>query len=121
MNKADTKDNLRWYKIEEKLPGGEFVMQVQVAGKKLCLLRHEGELHLVQNYCPHAGAVLSGGWCKNKMIICPVHRYAYNLDNGRGAEGQGDYIELYAVREEAEGVYAGFKQSLFSRLFGGRS
>jgi nitrite reductase/ring-hydroxylating ferredoxin subunit len=110
--------NLRWYKIEQDIPDGDFVMQVRVAGKKLCLLRWEQELHLVQDSCPHAGGTLSGGWCKNGMLICPLHRYGYSLENGRGAEGQGDYIEVYAVREEPDGLYAGFKQGLFSRMFG---
>lgn len=110
--------NLRCYKIEEDIPDGDFVMQVKVAGKKLCLIRNEAEVHLVQNSCPHAGGILSGGWCKNGMVICPLHRYAYSLENGRGAEGQGDYIEVYPVRVEGDGLYAGFRQNLFSRFFG---
>ncbi len=112
-------DNLRWHKIEEDIPEGDFIKQVHVAGKKLCLLRNEGKVHLVQNTCPHAGGILSGGWCQQNEIVCPIHRYSYNLDNGRGAEGQGDYINIYPVREEADGLYAGFKQSLFKRFFGG--
>jgi nitrite reductase/ring-hydroxylating ferredoxin subunit len=110
--------NLRWYKIEEQIPEGDFIRQVVVAGKKLCLLRNEGQLYLVQNTCPHAGGILSGGWCQNGSIICPIHRYAYSLDNGRGAEGQGDYINIYPLQEEQDGLYAGFPQSLWSRFFG---
>lgn len=109
--------NLRWYKIEEEIPAGDFIRQVTVAGKKLCLLRHDNQLHLIQNSCPHAGGILSGGWCERGMIICPIHRYAYDLENGRGAKGQGDYIDIYPVREDADGCYAGMKQNLFSRFF----
>ncbi len=110
--------NLRWYKIDEKIPEGDFIRQITLAGKKLCLLRTENKIHLVQNSCPHAGGLLSTGWCENSQLICPIHRYAYNLENGRGAEGQGDYIHIYPLREEADGLYAGFRQSLFGRLFG---
>lgn len=110
--------NLRWYKIEEKIPEGDFIRQIDLAGKKLCLLRNEGKVHLVQNTCPHAGGILSGGWCEHGKLICPIHRYGYDLENGRGAEGQGDYIDIYPLREEADGLYAGFRQSLFSRFFG---
>lgn len=110
--------NLRWYKIERDIPEGDFVMQVHVAGKKLCLLRHEQNLHLVQDTCPHAGGTLSGGWCKNGKLICPLHRYAYDLETGRGAEGQGDYINTYPLRVDNDGLFAGFSQSLFSRFFG---
>ena len=110
--------DLRWYKIEEEIPAGDFIRQISVAGKKLRLLRHQNEIHLVQNSCPHAGGILSGGWCEHGKLIRPIHRYAYDLSTGRGAEGQGDYIDLYPVKEEPDGLYAGFKQSLFSRFFG---
>ena len=110
--------DLRWYKIEEEIPVADFVMQIALAGKQLCLIRHQDKLYLVQNTCPHAGGTLSGGWCKNGSLICPLHRYAYNLENGRGAEGQGDYINIYPLRQQADGWYAGFRQSLFSRFFG---
>ena len=110
--------DLRWYKIEEPIPDGDFVQQVIVAGKKLCLVRHRGQFHLLQNSCPHAGAILSGGWCENGLLICPIHRYGYQLDNGRGAQGQGDYIDVYPVKQEPDGLYAGIKQGLFKRFFG---
>lgn len=109
--------NLRWHRIEEGVPEGDFIRQIHVAGKKLCLLRNGGKLYLVQNSCPHAGGILSGGWCEKEMLICPIHRYAYSLENGRGAEGQGDYIDIYPLEARPDGLYAGFQESLFSRFF----
>lgn len=109
--------DFRWYKIEDEIPEEDFIRQILVAGKKLCLVRNQGKLHLLQNSCPHAGGILSGGWCSKGKIICPVHRYEYDLENGRGAEGQGDYIDLYPLKQE-EGIwYAGFRQNLFQRFF----
>lgn len=110
--------DLRWHKIVEPIPEGDFVMQVIVAGKKLCLVRSAGKLYLFQNNCPHAGALLSGGWCEKGMLICPVHRYSYDLENGRGTPGQGDYIDIYPLKEDKDGIFAGIKQGLFRRFFG---
>ena len=110
--------DLHWYKIQESVPEGDFVKQVIVAGKKLCLVRHQQEIHLLQNNCPHAGAILSSGWCEKGLLICPVHRYGYHLENGRGAQGQGDYIEVYPLKQEPDGLYAGIKQGFFKRFFG---
>lgn len=110
--------DLRWYKIVESIPEGDFIKQVVVDGKKLCLVRHQDKFHLLQNSCPHAGAILSGGWCERGLLICPIHRYGYDLENGRGAQGQGDYIEVYPLKEEHDGLYAGVKQGLFRRFFG---
>ncbi|WP_442592155.1 Rieske (2Fe-2S) protein [Pedobacter sp. AW31-3R] len=118
MNNGDNNGRFHWHKIDGEIPEGDFIRQVTVAGKKLCLLRHAQKLHLVQNSCPHAGGTLSGGWCERGMLICPIHRYSYHLENGRGAEGQGDYINTYPLQERPDGLYAGFRQTLFSRFFG---
>ncbi|TDQ11952.1 Rieske (2Fe-2S) protein [Pedobacter metabolipauper] len=108
---------MNWVKIEEKIPDHDFVLQVTVRGKKLCLVKNEGEFYLVQNSCPHAGGTLSGGWCKNGHLICPVHRWEYSLKTGRGAEGQGDYIDRYPVEIRPDGIYAGFKESWLKKLW----
>lgn len=109
---------MKWYKIEEPLPDEEFVMPVKVDGKKLCLVRHAEQLYAVQNTCPHAGGILSGGWCKNGYLICPIHRWEYSLTNGRGATGQGDYINTYPVEARADGIYIGLKESFWKKFFG---
>ncbi|MNY44660.1 Assimilatory nitrite reductase [NAD(P)H] small subunit [compost metagenome] len=112
-------NNLKWHKIDAEVAEQDFVQQIRVDGKKLCLVKHHGDFFVVQNYCPHAGGVLSGGWCKNGHLICPVHRWEYNLHTGRGAEGQGDYIDTYPVEVRADGLYVGFKESWLKRFFGG--
>lgn len=106
-----------WVKIEMVIPAEDFVEQIKVDGKKLCLIRHQQKMYVVQNTCPHAGGILSGGWCKEGNIVCPIHRWQYNLTTGRGAEGQGDYINVYPVEERTDGVYVGFKESLWKRFF----
>jgi len=111
-------NKLKWHKIDTEISEEEFVKQIMVGGKKLCLVKHQGEFFVVQNYCPHAGGVLSGGWCKNGNLICPIHRWEYNLTTGRGAEGQGDYINKYPVELRSDGIYVGFKESWISKLFG---
>ena len=111
-------NKFKWHKIEVEPQGKDFVRQIQVEGKKLCLVKHQDEYFVVQNYCPHAGGVLSGGWCKNGYLICPIHRWEYNLHTGRGAEGQGDYINTYPVEIRDDGIYVGIKESWISRLFG---
>lgn len=109
---------MKWYKIEAELPEDDFVQQIKVEGKKLCLVQHEKKIFVVQNTCPHAGGILSGGWCKNGHLICPIHRWEYNLQTGRGAEGQGDYINTYPTEVRADGIYVGLKESWVKRLFG---
>ena len=108
---------MKWHKLDMEIPEEDFVTLIKLEGKKICLVKHENNLYAVQNTCPHAGGILSGGWCKNGHIICPIHRYEYSLQTGRGAAGQGDYMDIYPVEERTDGVYIGLKESFWKRLF----
>lgn len=108
---------MRWEKIDIPFPEGDFVDQVQVGGKKICLVREKGKFYAFQNTCPHAGGILAGGWCEHGNLICPIHRYTYSLETGMGAPGQGDYIRSYPLLMQSDGLYIGFKDGLWKRFF----
>lgn len=108
---------MEWFKVDFELPDHDFVEQVKVNGKKLCLIKYEQKIYVIQNTCPHAGGILSGGWCKEGNIVCPIHRYAYSLTTGRGAPGQGDYINIYPTEQREDGLYVGLKESWWKRIF----
>lgn len=110
---------MKWVKVEEELPVHDFVQPIKVDGKKLCLVKAEGVYYAVQNTCPHAGGILSGGWCKNGHLVCPIHRWEYDLSSGRGAKGQGDYIDTYPIEMRDDGIYIGLKESIWKRIFNG--
>ncbi len=108
---------LKWHKIVDEVPESDFVKQIIVDNKKLCMVRNNGELYIVENTCPHAGGILSGGWCKDGHLVCPIHRWEYNLKTGRGASGQGDYIDVYPLEMRPDGLYIGLKISWIHRLW----
>lgn len=108
---------MKWIKVDVELPQEDFIKMIKVDGKKLCLVRHQSELHVLENNCPHAGGILSGGWCKNGNIVCPLHRYEYNLETGKGLAGQNDYIDTYPIEQREDGFYVGLKEGFWKRLF----
>jgi 3-phenylpropionate/trans-cinnamate dioxygenase ferredoxin subunit len=66
---------------------------------------------MVKNRCPHQGITLENAQCVDGEIICPWHRYAFNLENGQGG---GLYLDIYPVEKREDGYYAGFEYfSLF--------
>ena len=109
-----------WVKVlsKQELISDDFVRMVLANGKKICLIKNDGQFFALDNTCPHAGGILSGGWCKHGNIICPIHRYEYNLTTGRGAAGQGDYVNIYPTEIKEDGLYIGLKESLWKRFFG---
>ncbi|HEY0057077.1 MAG TPA: Rieske 2Fe-2S domain-containing protein [Pedobacter sp.] len=112
---------MKWHKIFEReiLLRPDFIKQINVNGKKFCVVKLGQEVTVTQAYCPHAGAGLSGGTCKNGKLICPFHRYEYDLTTGRGAPGQGDYIEIYPTEIRSDGIYVAFPEAFgfLKRLF----
>lgn len=101
------------------LEGPDFVKLVVVDGKKMCAVKHANRVYVTQAYCPHAGGVLAGGRCKDGKLICPIHRYEYDLESGKGAPGQYDYIDVYQVETKSDGIYVKIeeKRSLWNKLF----
>ncbi|MCU0422351.1 MAG: Rieske 2Fe-2S domain-containing protein [Bacteroidia bacterium] len=105
---------VRFYKVYDFSKHGQVPQEVNslrtivIEDKKICLAHTQTGYYAVDNRCPHAGAILSSGWCENEDLVCPVHRYKYNLVTGRGK--QGDYIETYPVEVRTDGVYIGLKK-----------
>ncbi len=42
-------------------------------------------------------------------MVCPIHRYKYNLKTGQGK--QGDYIKPYTVQNRVDGIYIGIEKN----------
>jgi nitrite reductase/ring-hydroxylating ferredoxin subunit len=74
---------MNWVKVlsQDELPEGERQV-VQVAGRDVLLIHHEGQIHAVENRCPHLGASLAKGKVEEDAIICPRHRSAFDLRTG---------------------------------------
>jgi nitrite reductase/ring-hydroxylating ferredoxin subunit len=99
---------MKWYKI----PGIQntaqpFIKKVKISNKHICLVGYEGQIFALSAKCPHAGGDLSSGWCKEGKLVCPVHRYSYNLHTGKGSEGQNDYINTFPVEIRGGAIYVG--------------
>jgi nitrite reductase/ring-hydroxylating ferredoxin subunit len=101
---------MAWYKVSDAANlSTPFLISVNAGGKPLCLVNANEKLYAVSAKCPHAGADLSKGWCEKDRLVCPFHRYKYNLNTGRGDPGQNDFIRTYAVEQRDDGIYVEVK------------
>src|SRR4051812_46882258 len=109
---------MKWYKISGiQNTGKPFIAKVKAGRKNVCLVGFEGDIYVLSSVCPHAGADLSEGLCVKGKIVCPYHRYTYNLKTGKGGEGQNDFVETYAVNIKDDDIYIGVK-SFWDKLSG---
>jgi nitrite reductase (NADH) small subunit len=63
----------------------------------------DGSLHATQAACPHAGGPLADGQTDARVLVCPLHQYAYRWADG-GSSGAGPGLRLYPVREVAGAI-----------------
>ena len=97
---------MAWYKIPDfQCTDHPFIKKVKVNGRGICLVGYEGNIYALSSTCPHAGGELSGGWCKNGKLICPIHRYSYDIHTGKGDPGQHDFVDTYPVEIRDDGIY----------------
>jgi 3-phenylpropionate/trans-cinnamate dioxygenase ferredoxin subunit len=106
-------ENLTWHRIalheNEIAWNAAGLAEIQLAGRKFCLHRSETGLLACAATCPHAGGRFADGYVDALgNLVCPLHRYRFNMANGRNVSGEGYYLKTYRVEEREDGWYLGF-------------
>ena len=103
----------QWYKIGETEM--EFQWQnnqmcvIEVEGKKITLAKHMEGLYAFAYKCPHASGIMADGFVDALgQVVCPLHRYRFNIKNGRNTSGEGYYLKTYPLEQRADGIYISF-------------
>lgn len=104
------KSNNKWYKIAESFADLNFrdtgLAEIEINGKKLCIVYHEGRLSACTQKCPHAGGILADGYVDAMgNLVCPIHSYKFNPQNGRNTSGEGYFLKTFLVEVKEDGVY----------------
>lgn len=102
--------NHSWYKIADSKAeidfNGKGLAELDVNGKVICIAKHQEQLFACTQKCPHAGGILAEGYMDALgNIVCPIHRYKFNLKNGFNVSGEGYYLKTFSVEEREDGVY----------------
>ena len=104
-----------WYKIADHINELDFadnnIAVAELKGKKICIGRHQEAVFAFAYKCPHAGGILADGHIDALgNIVCPLHRYKFNMQNGRNVSGEGYYLKHWPVEQREDGVFAGFEE-----------
>ncbi len=107
-----------WYKIadfEESLPWQQNNMCLVTAGdKKMTLARCNGQLFAFAYKCPHASGIMADGYLNAAgQVTCPLHRYRFDIKNGRNTSGEGYFLKTYLVEKRPEGIFVGWEDKGF--------
>lgn len=109
-------ETYKWHKIaddeNEIFFQSNNIALVEVNGKRIGLARHMDRLFAFAYKCPHAGGILTDGWIDaSGNIVCPIHRYRFNIENGRNTTGEGYYLKRWPVEKRTDGIYLGLEHS----------
>jgi nitrite reductase/ring-hydroxylating ferredoxin subunit len=66
--------------LEDLPPGTKRAFDI--GGRRIALCNVAGNLHAIDDICPHAGASMSSGPLQGTTLICPLHGFAFNVTNG---------------------------------------
>jgi nitrite reductase (NADH) small subunit len=65
--------------------------------ERLAVVRMGDHVRVVDGLCPHRGGSLCHGWVEDGAIVCPVHVWAFDLNDGRERAGR-DRIRIWPAR-----------------------
>jgi len=111
-----TEKKYTWHKIADHINeldfGANNIAVAEAGGKKICIGRVGDALFAFAFKCPHAGGFLADGYIDALgNVVCPLHRYKYNMQNGRNVSGEGYYLKHWPVETRDDGVYTGFEDT----------
>lgn len=104
-----------WYKIADLINDLSFaennIAVADLNGKNICIAKFNEGFFAFSYKCPHAGGILADGHIDALgNIVCPLHRYKYDMTNGRNVSGEGYYLKHWPVELRAEGVFVGVEE-----------
>ncbi len=71
---------------------------VEIGGFRMAVYLHAGQVFVMDDACPHAGASLSAGHVADGCAVCPWHAWAFHLENGQLRGAPGVVIDTYKTR-----------------------
>jgi len=112
---------IKWHKIFDSVEAANnfletgHVNSITVRNKKICLAHTAEGFFAVNDKCPHNGASLSQGRCTAEgSVVCPVHRYSFDLKTGRSKSGLGSYVQPYPIEVRNDGVFIGMEEMVWN-------
>jgi 3-phenylpropionate/trans-cinnamate dioxygenase ferredoxin subunit len=90
------------------------LLDLEVDGKKVTLAKFKEGYFAFAQKCPHASGRMAQGYINPLgQVVCPLHRYAFDMKNGRNTTGEGYFLKTHPVELRPNGLFIGFKPNSF--------
>ena len=75
----------------------------KVGKRDVLIARVNGSYKALDDWCNHAGCMLSGGRLEGNTVVCPCHEIGFDLDTGKNVTSPGVCDDQPAFKAEIEG------------------
>ena len=87
-------------------------IQVELGGDEIAIVRTEGEVFAIRDWCSHAAVPLSDGEVDGYTIECWLHGSCFDLRTGTPTGPPAtEPVPVYPVKIEGDDVYVAMKES----------
>lgn len=107
---------IEWYRIatdvEELIFEANNIAVINCNNKQVCIARHQDQFFAFAYLCPHASGIMANGYIDPLgNVVCPIHRYKFNMANGRNVSGEGYHLKTYPIEQRENGLFLGMQKS----------
>jgi len=88
----------------DDIPGVSGI-KIKVNGKNIALFKYKNNIYAIRNSCPHQGAGLADGHINDSKVVCPLHRWQFDLETGAFTGNENIRIPTYRTKVENNDVY----------------
>lgn len=65
---------------------------------------HDGKYYAIDDFCPHQGASLAGGYIDGCAVACPWHHWRFSLEDGAWLDNPKVGVTKYRVRVTGQNI-----------------
>ena len=70
----------------------------KVGNKMVAIFHRDGKYYAINDFCPHMGASLAGGYFEGDTVTCPWHAWRFKIADGAWCDNPKLKIGAYEVR-----------------------
>ena len=89
-------------KVSE-IPAGEG-QAYAVNGRMVAVFNENGKYFAIDDFCPHMGASLAGGYLEKGIVTCPWHAWRFCIHDGQWCDNPRVKIDAFEVRVEGDEI-----------------
>jgi nitrite reductase (NADH) small subunit/3-phenylpropionate/trans-cinnamate dioxygenase ferredoxin subunit len=75
-----------------------------VNGRMVAVFNEGGRYFAIDDFCPHMGASLAGGYLEGGVVTCPWHAWRFCIHDGKWCDNPKVKVDNFEVRVEADAI-----------------